>query len=98
MNEISNEVIKHCQALASLTRHYNDEIISFTIMRGRTEILFLYPPSDELVSKCQNITREELEENSDTTLTVRYTAEYAHDIELHWYEYKPLEEITNEDS
>lgn len=98
MNEISNEVIKHCQALANLTRHYNDKIISFTIMRGRTDILFLYPPSDELVSKCQNITREELEENSDTTLTVRYTAEYSHDIELHWYEYKPLEEITNEDS
>lgn len=97
MNEISNDVIKHCQALASLTRHYNNEIISFTIMHGKTEILFLEPPSDELLSKCQNITSEELEKDADIYLTVRHTAEYAHDIELHWYEYKPLEEEKNDE-
>lgn len=98
MNEISNDVIRHCQALASLTRHVDDEIISFTIMRGKTDILLLNPPSDELLAKCKNITSEELEKDTDIIITVRHTAEYAHDIELHWYEYKPLEEITNEDS
>jgi hypothetical protein len=93
MNEISNDVIKHCQALANLTRHSDDEIISFTIMRGKTEILFLEPPSDELLSKCQTITSEELEKDADIYLTVRHTAEYSDDIELHWYEYKPLGEM-----
>ena len=92
MNEISNDVIKHCQALASLTRHCNDEIISFTIMRGRTEILFLYPPSDELLVKCKNITSETMEDDAPNILTVRHTAEYAPDIELHWYEYKEMNE------
>lgn len=92
MNEISNEVIKHCQALASLTRHYNDEIISFTIIHGRTEILFMRAPSAELLVKCKNITSETMEEDAPNILTVRHTAEYAPDIELHWYEYKEMNE------
>lgn len=93
MNEISNDVIKQCQALANLTRHYNDEIISFSIMRGKIEILLFGTPSDELVSKCRNIKSEEMEEDTDTILTVRYTAEYSPDIELHWFEHKPSEDI-----
>ena len=87
MNEISNDVIKHCQALASLTRHYNDKIISFTIIRGKTDILLFGSPSDELLSKCRNIAKEEL-----GGVTMKYTAEYAQDIELHWFEDKPLED------
>lgn len=98
MNEISNDVIRHCQALASLTRHYNDEIVSFTIMRGQIDILLLGLPSDALLEKCQNITREELEDDELAIRTVRHTAKYLNDIELHWYEDKPLEEVTNEDS
>ncbi len=92
MNEISTDVIKHCQALASLTRHYNDEIISFTMMRGKTEILFLVAPSAELLAKCKNITSETMEEDAPNILTVRHTAEYAPDpdIEFHWYEYKEM--------
>ena len=87
MNEISNDVIKHCQALANLTRHYYDEIISFTIIRGKTDILLFGTPSDELVSKCRNITEEEFE-----GATVKHTAEYSPDIEIHWFEHKPLED------
>ena len=92
MNEISNDVIKHCQALANLTRHYYDGIISFTVMHGKTEILFYVPPSDELLAKCKNITKEEMKEDAVEILTVRHTAEYSDDIEFHWYEYKPLED------
>lgn len=92
MNEISNDVIKHCQALANLTRHADDEIISISIFRGKAEILLLDPPSDELLAKCKDITSEELEENANIFLTVRHTAEYSDGIELHWYEYKPLED------
>lgn len=87
MNEISNDVIKHCQALASLTRltqPYNNKIISFTIMRGKTEILLLNSPSDELLAKCQNITKEEREYTSGRA--IRCTAKYSHDIELLWFE------------
>ena len=93
MNEISNDVIKHCQALASLTRHSDDEIISITIFRGKAEILLLDPPNDELLAKCKDITSEELEEDANIFLTVRHTAEYSDDIELHWHEYKPLGEM-----
>ena len=87
MNEISNDVIKHCQALANLTCHYYDEIISFTIIHGKTDILLFGTPSDELVSKCRNITEEEFE-----GATVKHTAEYSPDIEIHWFEHKPLED------
>ena len=93
MNEISNDVIKHCQALANLTRHYYDGIISFTVVHGKTEILLLDPPNDELLAKCKNITSEGPEEDANIFLTVRHTAEYSDDIELHWYEYKPLGEM-----
>ena len=93
MNEINTDVIRHCQALANLTRHADDEIISFTILRGKIDILLLDPPSDELLAKCINITSEELEEDANIFLTVRHTAEYSDDIELHWYEYKPLGEM-----
>lgn len=89
---ISNDVIKHCQALASLTRHYNDEIISFTIIRGKTDILLFGTPSEELLVKCKNITSETMEEDAPNILTVRHTAEYSDDIELHWYEYKEMNE------
>lgn len=86
--EINNDVIRHCQALANLTRHYDSKIISFTIMHGKTDILLFGTPSDELVSKCCNITEEELE-----GAITKYTAEYSPDIELHWFEYKPSEDI-----
>lgn len=86
MNEISNDVIKHCQALANLTRHYDSKIISFTIMHGKTDILLFGTPSDELVSKCRNITEEELE-----GATVKHVAEYSDGIDLHWFEHKSSE-------
>lgn len=92
MNEISNEVIKHCQALEVLTRLPNDKLISITMMRGKTEILFMGAPSAELLVKCKNITSETMEEDAPNILTVRHTAEYAPDIELHWYEYKEMNE------
>jgi hypothetical protein len=92
MNEISNDVIRHCQALANLTRHYNDEIISFTIWRGQIDILLFVLPSDELLAKCKNIT-EEVEKDANNILTVRHTAEYSPSIELHWFEHKPLGEM-----
>ena len=93
MNEINTDVIRHCQALAPLVRHTDDEIISITIFRGKAEILLLDPPSDELLAKCKNITKEEMKEDAVKILTVRHTAEYSDDIELHWYEYKPLWEM-----
>lgn len=93
MNEISNDVIKQCQALANLTRPYDNKIISFTFMGGKTEILLSGLPSDELLTKCKNITNEEYEEDESMFLTVRHVAEYAPDIEIHWYEYKPLCEM-----
>lgn len=93
MNEISNGVIKHCQALANLTRHYDSKIVSITMFRGKAEILLLDPPNDELLAKCKDITSEELEEDANILLTVRHTAKYAHDIEFHWFEYKPLWEM-----
>lgn len=92
MNEISNDVIKHCQALEVLTRLPNSKLISITMMRGKTEILFMGAPSAELLVKCKNITSETMEEDAPNILTVRHTAEYSDDIELHWYEYKPLED------
>lgn len=92
MNEISNDVIKHCQALAHLTRHADDEFISFTIIRGQIDILLFVLPSDEMLAKCKNIT-EEAVEDANNILTVRHTAEYSDGIELHWFEHKPLGEM-----
>ena len=65
----------------------------YKTLRGKIDILLLDPPSDELLAKCINITSEELEEDANIFLTVRHTAEYSDDIELHWYEYKPLGEM-----